>query len=227
VPDIPRLVETRAMLLRGRCLVRGRAGLGYVIVDLDQALAAVLGRPPLELLAETLTGTEAEDLLVEESGAEHVARALPLWRAEGAVIHDRPGGELAAVPGVRLLLPEEPLGHLPEALRDEVEDGRAAGAVAVACADGLPVSFCYAGSETETLWDVSIDTLEPYRRRGLARASFLYMARLEAARGRQPVWGALDSNLASLGLAARLGFRPVDRLVVFTPPPSLDSPPPP
>lgn len=213
------------MLLRGRCLVRGRDGLGHVIVDLDQALAAVLGRPPLELLAETLTGTEAEDLLVEESGAEHVARALPAWRAEGAVIHDRPGGELPAATGARLLLADESLDHLPERLLDEIEDGRAWGAVAVACADGRPVSFCYAGCETETLWDVSIDTLEPYRRRGLARETFLHMARLQAAQGRRPVWGALDSNLPSLRLAARLGFRAVDRLVVFTPPPSLNSPP--
>jgi hypothetical protein len=50
------------------------------------------------------------------------------------------------------------------------------------------------------------------------------MARLQAAQGRRPVWGALDSNLPSLRLAARLGFRPVDRLVVFNPPLAFDSP---
>jgi hypothetical protein len=35
--------------------------------------------------------------------------------------------------------------------------------------------------------------------------------------GKRPVWGAVRSNVASLGLAARLGFRGVDTLLVFTP----------
>jgi hypothetical protein len=36
-------------------------------------------------------------------------------------------------------------------------------------------------------------------------------------KGKQPVWGAEEWNRASLGLAARLGFVPVDELVVFHP----------
>jgi len=36
-------------------------------------------------------------------------------------------------------------------------------------------------------------------------------------RGKQPVWGAMQSNAASLRLAAKLGFAPVDELVVFEP----------
>ncbi len=39
--------------------------------------------------------------------------------------------------------------------------------IAAAFADERPVSFCYSGWETETHWDVSIDTLDGYRRRGL------------------------------------------------------------
>ena len=35
--------------------------------------------------------------------------------------------------------------------------------------------------------------------------------------GKEPVWGALLSNVASIGLAARLGFVPVDRFFVFEP----------
>ena len=35
-----------------------------------------------------------------------------------------------------------------------------------------------------------------------------------AATGRRPVWGAEDGNVASLRLAAKLGFEPVDRLAV-------------
>ncbi len=31
----------------------------------------------------------------------------------------------------------------------------------------------------------------------------------------RPVWGAEEANAASLGLAVRLGFVPVDELIVF------------
>lgn len=214
------------MLLRGRCLVLGRPGLGYVVADLDQALAAVLGRPPLDLVVEAVERMRVRDLLVEERGAEYVARALAGWRAEGAVIHAWAGGGFPPGPGVRLLGADDPLAHVPADLRQEIEEARADGPVSVGSAAGLPVSFCYAGSVTETLWDVSIDTLEAHRRRGLARDAFLHMAALQAADGRLPVWGALDSNQASLRLAHSLGFRPVDRLVVFNPPDPANSAPP-
>ena len=40
-------------------------------------------------------------------------------------------------------------------------------------------------------------------------------------RGKEPVWGAEDTNVASLRLAAKMGFVPVDRLVLFAPPDQL------
>jgi hypothetical protein len=43
------------------------------------------------------------------------------------------------------------------------------------------------------------------------------MTRYLRARGRAPVWGALESNAASLSVARQLGFVPAGRLVVFTP----------
>jgi hypothetical protein len=33
--------------------------------------------------------------------------------------------------------------------------------------------------------------------------------------GKKPVWGAFESNTASMNLAAKLGFVPVDGLYVF------------
>lgn len=38
-----------------------------------------------------------------------------------------------------------------------------------------------------------------------------------AEQGRMPVWGALESNTASARLAAKLGFNPVDTIIVFSP----------
>jgi RimJ/RimL family protein N-acetyltransferase len=34
-------------------------------------------------------------------------------------------------------------------------------------------------------------------------------------RGRSPVWGSAVSNIPSMRLAEKLGFVPVDRLIVF------------
>jgi GNAT superfamily N-acetyltransferase len=83
-------------------------------------------------------------------------------------------------------------------------------------ASELPVAFCYPVFETETLWDVSVDTLEAWRRRGLARACVEFLIDHMRRHGKEPVWGALVSNTASLALAASLGFGPVDRLAVFS-----------
>jgi RimJ/RimL family protein N-acetyltransferase len=82
----------------------------------------------------------------------------------------------------------------------------------------VPVSFCYVASETEGLWDVSIDTLEEHRRQGhAARCAASLIRHMRHTSGKEPVWGALESNAASMGLAAKLSFVPVDRVFVFEP----------
>jgi len=78
-----------------------------------------------------------------------------------------------------------------------------------------PVAFCYAAVQTETLWDVAVDTLAEHRRRGLAAACFTALARHMNDRGLSPVWGSLDDNVASMKLARKLGFVPVARLTSF------------
>jgi predicted GNAT family acetyltransferase len=84
-------------------------------------------------------------------------------------------------------------------------------------ADGRPVSFCYAADETEGLWDISIDTLEPYRRQGYAARCVSYMIYEIRRRGKEPVWAAEETNLPSMRLAAKLGFVLVDGLLLFRP----------
>ena len=80
----------------------------------------------------------------------------------------------------------------------------------------MPVSFCYPAWITERLWDVSIDTLEGHRGQSLGARAVRFMIDLMAADGREPVWGALESNTASLRLGAKLGFVPAGDLVVFS-----------
>jgi predicted GNAT family acetyltransferase len=65
------------------------------------------------------------------------------------------------------------------------------------------------------LWDIGIETLPEYRRHGYAEQCVQFMVAHHLQRGKHPVWGAEESNLASLNLAAKLGFKAVDRVVLF------------
>jgi RimJ/RimL family protein N-acetyltransferase len=215
---MPRLVETRGLLLSNGSHVRGDAEGGHYVVWKD-GLASVVGRPDPELLRRVLGDAPGVgELLVMRDAFTLVRSILPEWPYEEAVIHALPDPAPEwplPGPGVAFLESEEPLAHLPPDLATEIAAARAAGPVAAAWCDGRPVSFCYASSSTETLWDVSIDTLPDHRRRGFAQSAVQLMAAFHRENARLPVWGAVIGNLASLQLASRMGFVPVDTLFVF------------
>ena len=89
-------------------------------------------------------------------------------------------------------------------------------AVAAVIVDHRPVSFCYPVWTTERFWDVSIDTLEEHRGRSLGVCAVCFMIDVMQRTGREPVWGALESNRPSLRLGAKLGFKPMGEIVVFS-----------
>jgi len=197
----------------------------FVALHRDGDQAVVVGRASRAAILEA--ASIAGEILTATEDASWVAGALPDWKAESAVLFRRsPESPLPKVaPGeVRFLatgelaaLTSEPL--VPETLRDELRSAHADGTpIAVALEGGRAATFCYAGSITETLWDVSIDTLEPYRRRGHATKAVSFLIEHYAARGKQAVWGALVSNVESAALAARLGFAPVGSLLVLSAP---------
>jgi GNAT superfamily N-acetyltransferase len=160
-------------------------------------------------------------VLCHEDAAAHVAAALPAWRRGTARLHTLPHPRTlaAALTGadVRMLDRGAPLPDwLPATLAGELRAARQWSPIAVARAGGVPASFCYAVWESESLWDVSVDTLETWRGRGLAGAAVALLAAHMRRRGLEPVWGALETNAASLALARKLGFVQVDRLAVFT-----------
>lgn len=209
------------MLLGGAASVRGDADGGHYVVA-QHDLAAIVGRPPDEVVRAALADADAvRSLLVMRDALEVARRALPEWPFEEAVIHALPHPSPAWPIGgddVRFLDEETALDHLTRELADEIARARRNGPVAAAWCEGRPAAFCYASSATESLWDVSIDTAPAYRRRGLAQSAVRRMAAHQRALGREPVWGALAGNEASMRLAARLGFVPVDTLHVFTRP---------
>lgn len=121
---------------------------------------------------------------------------------------------------VRVLLDEHSFAPyaIPAELNDELRRASSWGAPCGVAFDGAgtPAAFCYAAWLTERLWDVSIETLPTHRRQGHAAVAVEAMADYWAARGRRPVWGALESNTASLALAVKLGFTETDVLYVLS-----------
>jgi GNAT superfamily N-acetyltransferase len=137
---------------------------------------------------------------------------LPDWRAQRVVLYAlRDGSRLPALSSgagrVSLVDRASLRGHaLPHELLSDLESGANHSPIAATWVDGAPVSFCYAGTMTETIWDVALETLEPHRGRGHATSCVIFMIHLMRAAGREPAWGALETNRASRRLAEKLGF---------------------
>jgi RimJ/RimL family protein N-acetyltransferase len=249
VPDEPRWIDTRGMLLSGRAEVYASAAAdgsvpGLIVVVRDSALVSVVERPlEAELRNPIATLSGDVNVLAQMEDADYVGAALATWRRRRAIVHvmrQLPQWDASLDPHARVFTLESAprFDHVPELLRRELLDAlkgrtvsrfvpgalppsgtarsRITVPMAAVWADGRPVSFCYPVWQTETLWDVSIETLEPYRRRGLGARAARTLIRHMRRSGRSPVWGALDTNAASRALAARLGFLETGGLAVFT-----------
>jgi RimJ/RimL family protein N-acetyltransferase len=208
------------MLLSGEGRVVGAvttSPLSFVVLD-SSGTAGVVGRP--SATAIRTAADQAREILSVPDDAWWTALALPEWRSEEATLFVR--GEGVGFPPfsaseARLVTPGELAeAPVPEAMRQELAAEAGGGEMAAAFEGGRPVAFCYPASVTEGWWDISIDTLEPFRRRGHAGRAVACCARHMARTGRRPVWGAVASNVASARLAEKLGFAPVDRLIVFS-----------
>jgi hypothetical protein len=214
------------MLLSGRGSLVGPVGAdgrSFVALRPDTGLVQVVGAPPPDQIEAAARGAN-EVLAVPEDG-DLVRAALPGWRAERAVIHALPrdwrGAGAPADCRIVRLDDLAPIRTEDPGLADELETALAAGSpVGAAFQDGAPVSFCYACSVTEGLWDVSVDTIPCHRRRGYASAVSRFMIAFHARSGRRPVWGSAESNPPSARLAERLGFVRADELRVLTPHPA-------
>lgn len=230
LPDIPRWIEVRDLLLAGLGEISGLRQLGnadelsFVLRDTESSTLFIVG----EVVATEFDGVIATtlrdraDVVAPIALTASLTAALPTWSASRLIVHT------LTDPTVLERLPLGETGWatldelrscaLPDELMAELEVGGANSPIAVSRVAGQPVSFCYAGSQTETLWDVSIDTLEAFRRQGHAARSAALMVRHMTALGKRPVWQALENNPASWHLAARLGFTPCDELVMLEAP---------
>jgi len=231
LPDVPRWLETRGMLRSPHVAVTGGDD-GFVVRLVHGAIAAVsiVGRPPAEAIAAALDGiTAMTPILAQSDDADHVQRSLAdvtasrggrAWTRERFILHRLATSlalpELDPAVSIRFLTRDDSLDHLSPEVRHEMTHAREMAPVATAFVGGMPASFCYPAWTTESLWDVSIDTAPGHQRRGLAAHVSRFMIEHMRREGREPIWAALESNAASLGLAARLGFTPVDENVAFS-----------
>ncbi|MGH9752133.1 MAG: GNAT family N-acetyltransferase [Blastocatellia bacterium] len=224
VPDQPKWVELRAMLLSGQCEVYGLEGaerLSFVARHAEMEMVSIYGRPAPDVIRRVIAlPPSPETVLCLPEDRRHVAESLTEWRSEIATIYRLATGERlpeVTADAVRLLSPSEieAMNHAPAELKEELIEAVTLTPIAATCIGKLPVAFCYAGSRTENLWDISIDTLAEYRSQGHAALCVAFMIEYFRRQGLAPVWGALESNIPSMRLAAKLGFTPVDQIVVF------------
>jgi hypothetical protein len=207
LPDLPRWVEAhgiaadpegwREALGGGFAVGHDRAKLIVVAGDVETGDMARLAPRPHAILVER------EELAL--ATGRRCERAILMTLPDPSTLPDYEGAT--------------PLGDapLPAALADELAWARTRGTIWTAFVDGEPVSFAYAPWRSASWFDVSVDTLPGARQLGLATIVAAAMIRDERAHGREPVWGADEGNVASLRLAKRLGFEPVDEMWVCAP----------
>ena len=153
-------------------------------------------------------------LRAEHPGYTILTVSAPVVPHGKAILHTLP--EPDALPDLEgaALLGDAPLDGVPAPLAEELAAATRGWAAWV---DGAPVAFAYAPWRSARLFDVSVDVLPSARQLGLGTLVAAAMIRDERAAGREPVWGADEDNVASLRLAARLGFVAVDHIFVIPP----------
>lgn len=133
VPDEPRRVDVRGMLLSGRAIVHADAEAdlsraGFIVVVPDVSLAAIVGAPDEREIRAAVRGLAGDvNVLAQTEDAAHVAHALGGWKRRTAIIHVLPGvmaWEAEDDPDARVFTRERAprLDHVPDALRRELLD---------------------------------------------------------------------------------------------------------
>jgi hypothetical protein len=216
VPDAPAWVDTRGVLLENSELFGDASG--CIGVQPGGRLLVAVGEPPKRVFAEALARADpGAELLATAVAIPCVQRRL---RFEGrrALIHslvpDRPPRDPARFEAT-LLRNGTPLDRFPDELQWEAGQIESQLPVAVVLEEGEPVSICFPALVTERYWDVAVETVEGLRRGGRAAAAFMRLEVEMRCLGREPVWGAVEDNVASRRLAERLGFAEVGEVATF------------
>ena len=219
IPDKPLWVETRGALLDDG-EVFGEPG-AAVVRNARKDTLCLVGRPEEGMFELAFEGAaETVQVIAQAADREHGEMLMDLPGSEARIYTaTRPPRAPPAGDYILEDLSKVDLGrlrHLPGDLIEELEDVLSVLPVVAAVVDDMPVSFCYPVTRTEHHWDVSVDTWEPYRRRGFAAAAFGGMYERMLGGGRRAVWGAMEWNEASWRLATKLELEEVGSVYVWT-----------
>ncbi len=217
LPDKPEFIDFLGLLQFKDRKIYGDEK-NFILVSHTKKLACVYGKPEINLLRLAISPDSPIDILALPHSKEYLSTAFPQWRHETAILHEWQRVFPEEIPTgltIRLLSQKEieQIYGIDSTLKEELlneSENMEIGAVVV---KGRPVCFCYANFLTEKYWDVSIDTLRNYRRKGYALACVKFM--IEFHKNLKPAWGALASNQPSLKLANKLGFVPVAEQSLF------------
>lgn len=204
LPDVPRWVEAHG-IAADPTHWRTAVGEGFALGHDAARLVVIAGDADAAAIGALAHAYPQHTFLLPQPAA--IDRPL-----ERAILHTLPDTEaLPELEGAALL---DDGVALPDALADELAWARMRGPVFTAIVDGVASAFAYAPWRSASWFDVSVDTVIGARQLGLGTLVASTMIRHELAQGRAPVWGADEGNAASLRLAKRLGFVPVDEIWV-------------
>jgi len=110
-------------------------------------------------------------------------------------------------------MPPDMIGDGSERLLATLDSGHVAGAIR----DGALVSLAYTFATSERHADIGVVTHPEWRGQGLATSVASLVANAIRRDHRIPVWSCGGSNIASLRIAARLGFEEVSRRTYLIP----------
>ena len=224
--DTPALVEVRGLLRRrGTSVVvsEGRPLSGFVVAS-EHDLAVGFGQPEPGLAERLAEAARAVDVDLGRLRLRTAPGVMEAWSAAGAArsvgavevltwAGDPEGLSLLAERHeARIVHEGSPLARdLPAPMGRELGALESWPAAAVALAGGEPVALAYAFVETETLWDVSVETEAPFRREGFGACAAATLMLEQARAGRAAVWSVATTNEPSVALAERMGFAPAAR----------------
>ncbi len=209
------------MLLRGNAVAFAGDNAGdWILCDSVSNLIYLAGHPRTDLLRRALDlypGAAAAIAGADHAGA--VAGVLTDWTCDRVRVHTLGRLPPSRPAGVRVSwLRATEIATLDSGdrlLRQTLMEASRQAPIAAARVEGRPVSFCFASSQTETLWNVAIETPEPFRRKRFGAACAAWLIHHYLACGRRPVWGAAESNPASRRMAESLGLVECGQLALF------------
>lgn len=207
-PDSARWSLVRFILKSGGPIAADDTG--AVATTPEHDLYAVLCSPTAKTITEAIASADEEAAILAQADTVPLLREILGIEGDHADLHtlSGPAPTIALDPNATLDFLKNPPNDLPDPdLVEELMDMYDRDVpISAYFHEGQPVAFCYSVGESESFWDVAIDALPDFRRRGFATQAFLHQYEYRKSQNLEPVWGSADSNPASKAMAMRLGF---------------------